>query len=161
VVVNTPIFSQPALLRELAQEFGQQCVVGSLDLKRTQSGEYEILIESGALALDSVVTDELQRLSDGEVGELYLNSVDHDGTGQGYDLALLDQLPADWLVPLILAGGAGNVSHLAIGLADSRVDAVATAHLFNFVGDGLKQARTSLLSSGIELAKWPEVDKLI
>jgi len=160
VVVNTPIFSQPKLLRELVQEFGQQCLVGSLDLKRTQGDKYEILIESGMLALDGTAIEELQRLSDGEIGEWYLNSVDHDGTGQGYDLALLDQLPVDWSVPIILAGGAGNASHLAIGLADSRVDAVATAHLFNFVGDGLKQARTSLLSSGVELAKWPEIDKL-
>jgi cyclase len=160
VVVNTPIFSQPALLKELAQEFGQQCVVGSLDLKRTQGDKYEILIESGTRALDGVATDELQRLSDGEVGEWYLNSVDRDGTGQGYDLALLDQLPVDWSVPVILAGGAGNASHIAAGLADSRVDAVATAHLFNFVGDGLKQARSTLLSSGVELASWPTVDVL-
>jgi len=161
VVVNTPLFSQPSLLREMAQEFGQQCVVGSLDLKRSEGGKFEILIESGTRALDSVATEELQRLSNGEVGEWYLNSVDRDGTGQGYDLALLDQLPADWSVPLILAGGAGNASHLAIGLSDARVDAVATAHLFNFVGDGLKQARNSLLSSGVELAKWPEADILM
>ncbi len=160
VVVNTPIFSQPALLREMVQEFGQQCVVGSLDLKRTQGDKYEILIESGTRALNGVATEELQRLSDGEVGEWYLNSVDRDGTGQGYDLALLDQLPVDWSVPVILAGGAGNASHIAAGLADSRVDAVATAHLFNFVGDGLKQARSTLLSSGVELASWPTVDVL-
>jgi cyclase len=161
VVVNTPIFTQPALLKELAQEFGQQCVVGSLDLKRTQGDKYEILIESGTRALDGLATEELQRLSDGKIGEWYLNSVDRDGTGQGYDMALLDQLSVDWSVPLILAGGAGNASHLAIGLADSRVDAVATAHLFNFVGDGLKQARSTLLSSGVELASWPAVDDLL
>jgi cyclase len=161
LVLNTPIFSQSPLLKDLAQEFGQQCLVGSLDLKRTHGDKYEILIESGTRALDGVATERLQRISDGEVGEWYLNSVDRDGTGQGYDLALLDQLPLDWSVPIILAGGAGNASHLAIGLADSRVDAVATAHLFNFVGDGLKQARTSLSSSGVELAKWPEIDKLM
>ena len=160
VVVNTPIFSQPALLKELTQEVGQQCVVGSLDLKRTQGGEYEILTESGARVLDGVAKDELQKLIDGAVGEWYLNSVDRDGTGQGYDLALLDQLRTDWSVPIILAGGAGNASHMATGLADPRVDAVATAHLFNFIGDGLKQARSSLLLAGVELAKWPMVDTL-
>ena len=161
IVVNTPIFSQPALLKELAQEFGQQCIVGSLDLKRTQDGDYEILIESGAYALDGVAKDELQKLSDAIVGEWYLNSVDRDGTGQGYDLELIDQLPTDCLVPIILAGGAGNASHIATGLADPRVDAVATAHLFNFIGDGLKQARSSLLLAGVELAKWPAVDALV
>jgi cyclase len=159
LVVNTAIFTEPKLLRELVQEFGQQCLVGSLDLKRKQTNEYEILIESGTRALIGVATQELQRLSDCEVGEWYINSVDRDGTGQGYDLSLLDQLPAEWSVPVILAGGAGNSTHLAIGLADPRVDAVATAHLFNFVGDGLKQARRSLLTSGFNLAKWPTDDE--
>lgn len=158
LVVNTPIFSQPDLLRELAQEFGQQCIVGSLDLKSNQNKEYEILIESGTRALASKANEELQRLSNCDVGEWYLNSIDRDGTGQGYDLSLLDQIPSEWSVPIIIAGGAGNSSHLAIGLADPRVDAVATAHLFNFVGDGLKLARASLLASGIKLAKWPIFD---
>ena len=160
MVVNTSIFTQPELLKQLAQEFGQQCLVGSLDLKRVQGKKYKILIESGMHALDGFATEKLKYLSDNQVGEWYVNSVDNDGTGQGYDLALLDQMPIDWSVPIILAGGAGNASHLATGLKDSRVDAVATAHLFNFVGDGLKQARASLSLSGIELAKWPEIDKL-
>ena len=161
VVVNTPIFNQPELLKELVEEFGQQCVIGSLDLKLNEDGKYLVLVESGSRVLDRIAIDELQQLSDGAVGEWYLNSVDRDGTGQGYDFALLDQLPAHWSVPIILAGGAGNASHIAAGLADSRVDAVATANLFNFIGDGLKRARDSLLLAGAELAKWPTVDVLI
>ena len=56
--------------------------------------------------------------------------------------------------PVILAGGAGNARHLADGLGDSRVDAVATANLFNFVGDGLREARQSLVANGIVLPMW-------
>ena len=56
--------------------------------------------------------------------------------------------------PVILAGGAGNASHLAKGLRQERVDAVATAHLFNFIGDGLAKARQAVLGSGITLAHW-------
>jgi len=161
VVLNTPIFTQPSLLKELAQEFGQQCIVGSLDLKGTKDGNYKILIESGERLLDGFAKDELQKLNDGIVGEWYLNSVDRDGTGQGYELELMDQMPKNWLVPIILAGGAGNASHIAEGLSDPRVDAVATAHLFNFIGDGLKQARYSLLSAKFDLAEWPSIDELI
>ena len=160
VVVNTPIFTQPELLKELAKEFGQQCVVGSLDLKRTEDGEYRVLVESGSRELDRIAINELQQLSCAFVGEWYLNSIDRDGTGQGYDLALLDQLPLDWSVPIILAGGAGNAFHMAAGLADPRVDAVATANLFNFIGDGLQQARDLLLAD-TELAKWPMPDSLL
>jgi cyclase len=80
--------------------------------------------------------------------------MDRDGTGQGYDFRLLDLLPANMSKPVILAGGVGNSTHLASGMADSRVDAVATAHLFNFVGDGLKLARQTLISGGVRLPLW-------
>jgi cyclase len=56
--------------------------------------------------------------------------------------------------PVILAGGVGNATHLANGLTDPRVDAVATAHLFNFVGDGLKKARQALIAGGVILPLW-------
>jgi cyclase len=161
VVVNSPVFTQPQLLKELVEAFGQQCVVGSLDMKRTQEGFYKIWIESGSRMLDGAADWHLIHLGEGIVGEWYLNSIERDGSGQGYDLAMLNVLPAHWTVPVILAGGAGNASHLALGLADARVDAVATAHLFNFVGDGLKQARSNVLSSGMELASWPAVDTLL
>jgi len=161
VIVNTLIFDQPALLNELKEEFGQQCIIGSLDLKQNRDGEYNVLVESGSRALHGTAVDELYKLDDGCVGEWYLNSVDRDGTGQGYDIALLDQLPAHWTVPIILAGGAGNAKHFAAGLADARVDAVATANLFNFIGDGLKRARETLLLLGEDLASWPEADTLL
>jgi cyclase len=60
--------------------------------------------------------------------------------------------------PLVICGGAGNASHLVNGLKNSRVDAVATAHLYNFIGDGLSNARKIILNSGIRLASWPKID---
>lgn len=161
VVVNTPLIGQPQFVKELAQEFGQQCVVGSLDLKSKSNGACEIWVDSGTRLLDGRASDVLCELGAGSVGEWYVNSMDRDGTGQGYDIKLLDQLPDSWTAPIILAGGAGNASHMAAGLADPRVDAVATAHLFNFVGDGLKQARNSLLASGVELACWPTIGEVL
>jgi cyclase len=68
---------------------------------------------------------------------------------------MLGHLPDSFSIPVILAGGAGKFQHLAEGLIDSRVDAVATAHLFNFVGDGLKKARLGLLKDKFRLAEWP------
>lgn len=159
IVVNTPLFDQPALVRDLAREFGQQCVVGSVDLKRENSGGYRIMTDSGTRPVDQSPTVALQWIDEQWVGELYLNSIDQDGTGQGYDLATLDQLPAGCTLPVILAGGVGNGAHLAVGFADPRVDAVATAHLFNFLGDGLRRAREALIQQGAQLAIWPALDK--
>lgn len=154
VVVNTPLYENKVFISELASEFGQQCVVASIDVKRMSDGSYQAWVESGGRCIESSAADWIKGVVNNAVGEIYLNSMDRDGTGQGYDLALLDLLPSDMHKPVILAGGVGNATHLAEGLADSRVDAVATAHLFNFVGDGLKQARQSLIADGFDLPVW-------
>jgi cyclase len=154
VVVNSTLYENNGFVSHLASEFGQQCVVASMDIKSTLDGSYQVWSESGNKSLEGSAAKWIEQVAQDEVGELYLNSMDRDGTGQGYDLRLLDLLPVDMSKPVILAGGVGNATHLAAGLADSRVDAVATAHLFNFVGDGLKQARQLLISSGVELPLW-------
>ena len=160
IVVNTPLFDQPALVRDLAQEFGQQCVVGSVDMKRERTGDYQIYVEAGTRRIDAAPAVALQWLDDQWVGELYLNSIDQDGTGQGYDLALLDQLPCNCTLPARTTGSVGNGAHLAVGFGDPRVAAVATAHLFNFVGDGLQRAREALVRQGGSLAVWPPMGEL-
>ena len=76
---------------------------------------------------------------------MYLNSMDKDGTGFGYDLNILNSIPKNFNVPLILAGGAGNYKHFIPALENKKIDAVATANLFNFINDGLKIARINLL----------------
>ncbi len=154
VVVNSPLFENTILIEELASEFGQQCVVGSVDIKRTLDGAYQVWSNSGSQCLPNSAVHHIEEITTQPIGEIYLNSMDRDGTGQGYDLQLLDLLPKVMPKPVILAGGVGNATHLAEGLADSRVDAVATAHLFNFVGDGLKQARHSLIDRGVDLPVW-------
>jgi imidazole glycerol-phosphate synthase subunit HisF len=156
VVVNTPLFKDRLLLRSLVTNFGRQCVVGSVDLKKFGENEYQIWINSGAELLSENPTDLFRTMLKDPPGEIYLNSIDQDGTGQGFDLTMLGQLPDQFPSPIILAGGAGNSKHLAEALIDLRVDAVATANLFNFVGDGLMKARKSVDASGIVLAKWPD-----
>ena len=159
IVVNSSLFSHPELVIALNQEFGQQCIVGSVDIKRERGGQYHIYTHQGAQLVYGPPQMALRWLNERIVGELYLNSINQDGTGQGYDLGLLDELPADCPVPIIMAGGVGNWGHFVKGLEDRRVDAVATAHLFNFVDDGLKRARENLLSQGMALACWPSLSE--
>ena len=160
VVVNSALFQSPRLIQDLVEAFGQQCMVGSVDLKRSANGNYSVHIENGTQVLHMSVAQALETLSQGLVGEIYLNSMDRDGTGQGYDFDVLSALPSTWSTPIILAGGVGNSQHLTAGLQHSRVDAVATAHLFNFVGDGLAKARSNIVSIGMPLAHWPALDAL-
>lgn len=154
VVINTALYQNNDFVNELASEFGKQCVVASMDIKQVSDNTYQVVSECGTKHLEGSANHWLAKVINNDVGEIYLNSVDQDGTGQGYDLRLLDLLPPGMPKPVILAGGVGNASHLAKGLADPRVDAVATAHLFNFIGDGLKKARNSLIAGGVELPIW-------
>jgi cyclase len=154
VVINTPLYEGKALADDLAKEFGQQCVVASMDIKRGPDNMYQAWSECGGRCVTGSAAEWIQKVCNGSVGEVYLNSMDRDGTGQGYDLQLLDILPPDMHLPVILAGGVGNSRHLAEGLAEERVDAVATAHLFNFVGDGLMSARRALVAAGVALPCW-------
>lgn len=153
VVINTILESNHVLVEQLASEFGSQCLVASIDVKRVD-GAIRPFVDNGTRQLDLGLTEYISRVTALPVGELYLNSMDRDGTGQGFDLDLLDYLPADLHVPLILAGGAGKPEHFSAALSDSRVDAVATAHLFNFVGTALDLSRQRLLSDGVHLAQW-------
>lgn len=154
IMINSGLFNKSNLASVLSEEFGQQCVVGSIDLKRSRSGEFQVWSEDGGKLNDVPARELLKRVLKESVGEIYLNSMDRDGTGQGLDLEILELLPERVSKPIILAGGAGNSSHLMVGLEDSRVDAVATANLFNFIGEGLKKARQELVSGGIVLPMW-------
>jgi len=156
VVVNSIVFSNPEILREIAREFGRQCIVVSVDVEQTDD-KNRIWIENGVEKLDISLPEWFEYISKLPVGEIYLNSVDRDGTGQGYLLGLLDMLPKTYEIPIIIAGGAGSFTHFAEGLQDIRVDAVATAHLFNFLGNGLEEARVKLLRMGFQLARWEKV----
>ncbi len=160
VVLNSALSDDAALVQAIAKQFGQQCVVGAVDVKHEGGGSYAAYSHNGSERIDVPVDKLLSRHAEGYVGELYLNCIDRDGTGQGYDLATLDLLSNDWTQPVIIAGGVGNATHLVAGLADDRVDAVATAHLFNFVGDGLRKARLALHDSGVKLAEWPDLSTI-
>ena len=153
IVVNSLVASSVEVVNEIAAEFGSQCIVLAVDVKNID-GSYSVWTENGTVKQDSTLAEWLSKLATLPIGEIYLNSMDRDGTGQGYHKELLDFLPETVTNPIILAGGAGNYNHLSEGLHDDRVDAVATAHLFNFIGDGLEKSRKYLCDAGFNLAVW-------
>ncbi|NDH06121.1 DUF255 domain-containing protein [bacterium] len=153
VMVNTGLFENIDFIRQIADSYGEQCIVASFDVKKNVSNQYELWSSNG-MKLEGLAKDYFDRLDNFPVGEIYINSIDQDGTGNGYDLDILNILPSGMNKPVIFAGGVGNSKHLAAGLSESRIDAVATAHLFNFIGDGLKKARSDLIEKGYDLPIW-------
>ena len=91
-----------------------------------------------------------------KIGEIYLNSIEKDGTDFEYNLSLVEIVKKTINVPLIIAGGAGNEKHLSEALQKTEIDAVATTNLFNFIGNGLPNARKYLLNLEFNIANWDD-----
>ena len=153
VIVNTSLFTDEELIHNLSSEFGRQCLVGSLDIKK-QGNEYQAYIENGSKKINKNNYEILDILKKCPIGEIMLHSIDRDGTGQGFDFDSLLFLNNKINLPIIISGGAGKGRHLVEGLKQNRVDAVSSSHLFNFIGDGLKRARQEAKNSKIKLANW-------
>jgi len=153
IVLNSLLKEDPEEVSKIVQKYGSQSVVACIDFKKNGDIE-EVYINDGNLKIDSDLEDYVNYVLGLDVGEIYLNSIDKDGTGFGYDLETIKKVEKLVPLPLIIAGGAGNESHLIDGLKLEGVSAVATANLFNFVGDGLPNARKIIKESGLNIAQW-------
>jgi len=153
IILNTVLFTNKELVSSLVAKYGSQSVIASIDYKKVDD-KLKVYIEDGSKELDMELKDYLSYIESLNIGEIYLNSIDKDGTGFGYDLENINTLVDDIKVPIIIAGGAGNEKHLLDGLELEKVNAVATANLFNFISDGLPKARKSILKEGMNIAKW-------
>jgi len=154
LVLNTALFTDPRLVYELAETYGEQCLIAEVDIKYSPVGKPYLLINSGTEVVPGEASKIVDYVLSLPIGELMINSVDKDGTGQGFDFALLNLLPVSITKPIIFSGGVGNAIHIMNGLEDARIDAVNTANLFNFIGDGLKNARQNLVQNGHNAPIW-------
>ena len=151
LILNTMFIERPALVEEFVSRYGSQCIVASIDVS-ARPGRHVPFIQRGKQDVDISLSEHMSRVESLGAGEIYLNSIDRDGTGRGFDLSMLSQVPQSFKLPIIIAGGAGNAKHFLDAFMTGSVDAVATANIFNFVGNGLLRARDYLLSNGIQMA---------
>ena len=146
VAVNTRAVRDPDLVRRLADNFGSQCVVAAVDVRRTAS-RWQVFITGGREATDLEGIAWIGRLEELGAGEILLTSMDQDGTQRGYDLELLRAATARVRIPVIASGGAGNLAHLAEAL-DAGAHGVLAASIFHYQGCSLPEARAFLRARG-------------
>lgn len=153
IVLNSILFENKELVRDLVGKYGSQSVIASIDYK--QNGDkYEVYINNGNTKINIPLKEYINDVLTLKIGEIYLNSMDKDGTGFGYDLRGIEDVAKNITVPIIVAGGAGNEKHLLEGLQKEYISAVATANLFNFIGGGLPKARKKILECGLNVSRW-------
>ena len=133
ICLQTSALENPGLVTELAQRFGSQSVMVSVDVKRNWMGKPQLYSSAKASSLGSDWIDRTQQLVKAGAGEVLLNAVDKDGTLQGPDLALIEQLSQAINVPLIAVGGVGSMGDIKAAV-DAGASAVAAGAFFVYHG---------------------------
>jgi cyclase len=146
VSLNTAAVERPALLREAAERFGSQCVVLSVDARRSDRG-FEVTTHGGRTGTGIDALEWAARGVALGAGEILLNSMDADGTTDGFDLELIRLIRAEVGVPVIASGGAGAVSHFGPAVA-AGADAVLAASVFHFGTLRIRQVKDALAAAG-------------
>lgn len=151
VSVGSAGIRRPELLSEISKEHGDQVLVISLDLKRaaTKSG-FGVTSHGGRELTDLDAMDWVRKVQDLGAGELLVNSIDADGTRDGFDIELIEKIRAISKVPIIASGGAGKLEHF-VAAANAGADALLAASVFHEGLFTISQVKDALRESGIEV----------
>ncbi len=154
VSVNTSAIARPELLSELSQRFGSQCIVLSVDARTVPSGSqptpsgWEVTTHGGTRGTGIDAVEWAVRGAELGVGEILLNSMDADGTKEGFDLAIIAAVRAAVHIPIIASGGAGKAADFAPAVK-AGADAVLAASVFHFGELSIAQVKESMAAEGI------------
>ncbi|WP_027020934.1 imidazole glycerol phosphate synthase subunit HisF [Corynebacterium sputi] len=149
VSVNTSAIARPELLRELSQRFGAQCIVLSVDARRSeeQPSGFEVTTHGGSRSAGLDAIEWAKRGEELGVGEILLNSMDADGTKQGFDVELIKLVRDAVTVPVIASGGAGSAADFPPAI-DAGADAVLAASIFHFGEVSIPEVKEALAEAG-------------
>ena len=153
VSINTAAVNERGFVKEAAEKFGDQCIVVAIDAKKVSGPDepdrWEIFTHGGRnpTGIDAVAyAEEVVALG---AGEILLTSMDRDGTGQGFDIALTRAIADAVPVPVIASGGVGTLQHLVEGIRDGHATAVLAASIFHFGEASIAQAKAAMARAGL------------
>jgi imidazole glycerol-phosphate synthase subunit HisF len=148
VAVNSAAVARPEVVADIAARFGSQCVVASVDARRT-GDRWEIFTHGGRNPTGINALEHAVRLAELGAGELLVTSMDRDGTRDGYDLALTRAIADAVNIPVVASGGVGNLDHLVAGVREGHASAVLAASIFHFGQYSIADAHAALRAAGL------------
>jgi cyclase len=154
VSLNTAALERPGLVSEAARAFGSQCIVVAIDAKSTNR-HWDVYTHGGRRPAGRAAVEWAREVEGLGAGEILLTSMDRDGTGAGYDIALTRAVAEAVSVPVIASGGVGNLEHLREGLVEGRADAALVATLFHFGQHTVPEAKRYLDTRGVPVRLEP------
>lgn len=152
VVINTAGVNDHGLIRDGSRRFGAQCIVLSIDAKKKASGGYEVIVDRGrkGTGLDPVTwAKQAEELG---AGEIFLTSIDEDGSKRGYDTELIRSVAAAVQIPVIASGGVGEWKHFGDAL-DAGASAISAANIFHYFEQSTKKAKNYLFEKGVDVRR--------
>src|ERR1700712_1861895 len=148
VAVNSAAVTRPEGVAEIAVKCGSQCIVASVDARKSATG-WEVFTHGGRKATGIDAVAHAIRLAELGAGELLGTSMDRDGTRDGYDLRLTRTIADAVAIPVIASGGVGHVRHLVDGVSEGHASAVLAASIFHFGEVTIDEARQALAAAGL------------
>ncbi len=149
ISINSSALATPELIRAGAEKFGSQCIVVSIDAKRTAPDRWEVFSHGGRKSTGLDAVEWARRAVSLGAGEIVLNSIDADGTKAGFDLVITRRVSESVGVPVVASGGAGTLRHMADVLLAGRADAVLAASIFHFGEFTVGEVKRFLAGEGI------------
>lgn len=149
VSINSAAAEAPSIIRLLADEFGSQCVVVSIDMKRDQGETYTVFTHSGTVAKGEDAVAYAKEVENLGAGEILLTSIDRDGTMTGYDIEATRAVSEAVAIPVIASGGAGSYEDMVNVLVEGKASAVAAGSIFHFTEQTPLEAKRFLRRHGI------------
>ncbi len=150
VVVNSGAVERPELITEIAKLYGSQCVVLSIDARKTGNG-YEVMSHFGKRPTSMSPIEWARRGQELGAGEILVTSIERDGSLNGYDLELCRAVVDAVSVPVLVCGGAGSWRHFVEGFVEGGASAVCTANIYHFTETSILSAKRYLAKNGIEV----------
>jgi cyclase len=152
VAVNSAAVSRPEVVADIAEAFGSQCCVASIDARRV-GDRWEVFTHGGRRATGLDAIEHALRLADLGAGELLVTSMDRDGTRSGYDLALVRAIADRTSVPVVASGGVGGLDDLVAGVVEGHASAVLAASIFHFGQATIADAHAALAAAGVPVRR--------
>jgi imidazole glycerol-phosphate synthase subunit HisF len=149
--INSSALATPELIRAGAEKFGSQCIVVSIDAKKVGPDRWEVFSHGGRKPTGLDAVEWAQRAVSLGAGEIVLNSIDADGTKEGFDLVITRRISEAVGVPVVASGGAGKLEHMAEVLLEGKADAVLAASIFHFGEYTVGDVKQYLAKKGINV----------
>ena len=153
ILLNTSI-SNKNFVKKCVKKYGSQAIICGIDFKFEKTKYFSYVANGTKKYLE--VKDHVKIANSLKFGEIFLTSIDRDGTGFGYDNGIIKNL--DIKTPIVLGGGAGKSEHLETLIIDKKISGLMTGNLFNFAGAGLLELRNKLIKKNVNLRKIEDVD---